>query len=158
MRSHNDLPFSSTLLVIVSWFNEDQGNITGFANASFDINLNIPIEANQWEGAGATVTSLTVIQSSTTVPGEVDYPDQFYNFTDDVYGTVLEPGKTYEAEMNIEINLAVERTYNFLVSMEALGANGRPCTGTDLISFTAGGSPASIGIGSGCPELDRFLF
>jgi hypothetical protein len=140
--------------VIVSWYNEKQGNITGFDNQTFSLKLNIPIGANQWEGDGSVVTSLLVAQTTTSAPGEVEYPPVFYNFTNLVAGTVLQAGETFVVDdLSIEINLAVEQEYNFLITLTTEGTNGRPCTGSELLSFTAGGSPAAIGVGSGCPEL-----
>ena len=141
------------ILVIVSWFNEEQGNITGFDSVDLGIDLNIPLDAGQFEGDGATVTSLQVVQSTTSQTGNPDFPSEFYDLTDDVAGLVLSAGDNLEVSIPITLNLALKLDYNFLVTMSATGINGQNCTGTEILAFTAGGSPAEIGIGTGCPEL-----
>ena len=139
--------------VIVSWYNEEQGNITGFDSVDLGIDLRIPIDAGQFAGDGTTVTGLAVIQSTTSQNGDPDFPSKFYDLSKVVAGTNLTAGESLEVNLPITLNLALELDYEFLITMTASGTTGQNCTGTKLLSFTVGGSPSKIGIGSGCPEL-----
>ena len=139
--------------MIVSWYNEEQGNITGFDSVDLGVDLSIPIGATQFQGDGATVTGLSIVQSTSSQTGNPQFPSEFFDLSEDVAGTVLNAGDTLEVTIPITLNLALELDYEFLVTITATGTSGQNCTGTELFSFTAGGSPADIGIGSGCPEL-----
>lgn len=138
----------------MSWFNEEQGNITGFDSASFSVVVTIPIESTEFEGDGAVVTGLTVAQATTSPEGDVQIPPQFFNFTEEVAGTVLTAGSTLEAAIEIELNLALELVYDFLVTLTADGVSGQECIGTEILSFTAGGSLTNDGLGTGCEGAD----
>ena len=116
--------FGSVQLVI--WVNEDQGTVSCFANQTFNLDITVPIEL---EGGPATVTSLTVASN-------VD--PFFFNLTDKVAGAVVDAGDTLEASIAIPIDLTVKQTYNLLITLTALTADGRDCRATDLVSFTAG--------------------
>ena len=139
--------------VIVSWYNEEQGNITGFDSVDLGIDLSIPLDAGQFAGDGATVTGLAVIQSTTSQNGDPDFPSKFYDLSMVVAGTNLMAGESLEVNLPLTLNLALELDYEFLVTMTATSTSGHNCTGTEFLTFTAGGSPAAIGIGSGCPKL-----
>ena len=140
----------SFLAVIVGWYNEEQGNITGFDNTTFSVSVDIPIDAVQFEGQPATVTGLTILKSSTTSDGITATPE-FFNLTDSVAGTQVGPGETFDAELAIPINLAVEAEYTFLVTLSAETVTGVDCTATEILQFTAGGSPLELGSTQACP-------
>ena len=137
--------------VIVGWFNEEQGNITGFANTSFAVSVDIPIDAIQFAGQDATVSGLTILKSSTTVGSNITAPTELYNLTDVVAGTQVGPGETFDADLNLPIDLGVEREYTFLVTLTAATASGVDCTATEVLQFTAGGSPLELGSIQTCP-------
>ena len=140
------------MTVIVSWCNEDQGCIRAFDNSDFQVSIDIPISPG-FEGDGATVTSLLVASTSSSVEGEVQYPPQFYNFTDAVFGVPLVAGETLEIDADVPINLAVERQYTFLITMTAETAEGLECTGVELLNFTAGGANVGPDGGGTCAAL-----
>ena len=140
------------LAVIVSWCNVDQGCIRAFDNADFQVNIDIPI-APDFSGSGATVTSLLVASTSSSVEGEIQYPPQFYNFTDAVLGVPLVAGETLEIDADVPINLAVQRDYTFLITMTAETTEGLECTGVELLNFTAGGANIGPEGGGTCAAL-----
>lgn len=49
--------------MIWGWFNEEQGNITGAVNQTFEVDATIPFAA-EFEGGDATITGLTVITTA----------------------------------------------------------------------------------------------
>lgn len=140
--------------MIVGWFNEEQGNITGFDNTTFSVAVDIPIDAAQFEGQPATVSGLTILKSSTTVDGITSAPE-FFNLTDSVAGTQVGPGETFDADLAIPINLAIEQEYTFLVTLSAQTVTGVDCTATEILQFTAGGSPLDLGSTQACPGQDE---
>lgn len=111
---------------LIQWVNEDQGVISCFANQTFDLDITVPISI---EGGPATITSLTVASN-------VD--PFFFNFTDEIGGTFLSAGETLSTSIDVPLDLTHRKTYNFLITVLALTANGQTCRGTDLQSFTAG--------------------
>ena len=114
--------------------------------------MSIPIGAGQFDGDGATVTGLSVVSSTTSENPDIpDFPSEFFDLSEEVAGTVLNAGETLEVTIPITLNLALELDYEFLVTMTATGTAGQNCTGTEFFEFTAGGSPAAIGIGTSCP-------
>lgn len=144
-------------VVIVSWTNEDQGNVAAVESVLFNIDQQI--------GDKATVTGVTFVQSTTSQIGNPDFPSKFYNFSDNVAGTVVGPGDTLEMSLPITLNLAFEVDYEFVVTITAIGANGQNCTAMNRLSFTAGGALASCPGASnpppsGSPQLglcDRYV-
>lgn len=112
--------------ILVQWTNEEQGTISCFANQTFDIEVDIPID---FEGGPATVTSLTVASN-------VD--PFFFNLTDSVAGLTVGAGETFQTSVAIPIDLTEKKDYNMLVTLEAETAAGGVCSATDLVSFTAG--------------------
>ena len=141
--------------MIYGWYNEEQGNITGAANNTFGVSVDIPVDAVQFAGEDATVTSLVIVQSSVAAEGEIQFPPEVFNVTSAVAGTQVGAGETFNADVNIPINLAVEQNYTFLISMTAETASGIECNANSLLQFTAGGSPLDIGSTNECPEDDR---
>ena len=141
--------------VVVGWFNEEQGLITGFDNATFAVTVDIPIGA-QLNGQSATVSSLTIAQTTSSAPGNPVTPPKFFNLTDQVAGTVLTEGSTFEVETEIELDLSLEQDYIMLITLVAETETGKPCTSTGLYNFTAGGSIAAPDTPGACPELRRY--
>jgi hypothetical protein len=84
------------------------------------------------------LTSLAIAQETVS---SIDGSTQtaFYDFTDEVAGTVLTNGDTLSANTDIPINLAIESEYNFVISMTGVTNTGQECTANEVLSFTAGG-------------------
>ena len=112
--------------ILVQWTNEEQGTISCFANQTFNIEVDIPID---FQGGPATVSSLTVASN-------VD--PFFFNLTQSVAGVAVNAGETFQTSVAVPIDLTEKRTYNMLVTLEAETAGGAKCTATDLVTFTAG--------------------
>lgn len=112
--------------ILVQWTNEEQGTISCFANQTFNLDVDIPID---FEGGPATVTSLTVASN-------VD--PYFFNLTDSVFGVVADAGDTFSTSINVPVDLTEKRTYNMLITLTAETVTGTICTATDLVTFTAG--------------------
>ena len=112
--------------ILVQWTNEEQGTISCFANQTFQIEVDIPID---FEGGPATVTSLTVASN-------VD--PFFFNLTDSVAGVSVDAGDTFQTTVAVPIDLTEKKTYNMLVTMQAETAAGATCVATDLVTFEAG--------------------
>lgn len=116
--------FGAVQLVI--WVNEDQGTVSCFANQTFNLDITVPIDI---QGGPATVESLTV--ASNVEPF-------FFNLTDKVNGIVLNAGDNLATSLSIPIDLTQKRTYNLLITLLAITAEGQECRATELTSFTAG--------------------
>ena len=116
--------FGATQLVI--WVNEDQGVVSCFANQTFNLDITVPIEL---QGGPATVTSLTVASN-------VD--PFFFNLTDRIAGTVVDAGDSLQTSFAIPIDLTIKRTYNLLLTLSAVTADGRDCHAAELMTFIAG--------------------
>ena len=112
--------------ILVQWTNEEQGTISCFANQTFNLEVDIPID---FEGGPATVTGLTVASN-------VD--PYFFNLTESVFGVVANAGDTFSTSINVPVDLTEKRTYNMLITLTAETATGVVCTATDLVTFTAG--------------------
>jgi len=111
---------------LVEWVNDVQGTVSCFANQSFELDITIPIDI---EGGPATVTGLVVASN-------VD--PFFFNLTDQVAGTVVDAGGSFNVEVGIPIDLTTRMTYNLLITVDAVTRLGRLCRATELTSFTAG--------------------
>ena len=111
---------------LVLWVNEDQGTVSSFVNQTFNLDVAVPIELG---GGPATVTSLTVASNIDPF---------FFNLNDMVAGTVLDEGHTLETLIAIPIDLTTRHTYNLLITLSAVTADGRDCRATELVSFTSG--------------------
>jgi hypothetical protein len=109
---------------LVEWINEEQGLVSCFANASFDLAITIPFTIT---GSELTVTELFSITTFGV-----------YNLTDEVYGTVLQPGATITADFQVTIDLATPRVYTFLTTIAGVTDLGVECRGVDFYNFTAG--------------------
>ena len=137
-------------IAIVGWFNEEQGNITGFANTSVSVTASIPISADLLgdTGGSATVDTLTIITTATPVDGSEALPPTFFNLTDSVAGVVLQPDQEFKAEIAVPLDLGIPYNYNFLITLTATTDAGRVCTGTGLLDFQAGGLPPGLEFGN----------
>jgi hypothetical protein len=111
---------------LVEWLNDAQGKISCFVSQNFELDITIPIDI---EGGPATVTGLTV--ASNVEP-------YFFNLTDDVFGTVVPAGGTFQADIGVPIDLTQKKTYTLLITVDAVTTIGRLCRATELTSFTAG--------------------
>lgn len=141
--------------VIWGWYNEEQGNITGATNFDFGVSVDLPIDAVEYGGEDFTVTGLTIVVSSTpTAIGVFEFPPVTYDLTDSVVGTTVASGSSLDADLSIDLNMAVEQEYTFLITMTAETASGVECTANELIQFTAGGSPLDLGFLNDCPGED----
>jgi hypothetical protein len=109
---------------LVEWYNEEQGLISCFANATFDLSVTIPIDI---QGDTLTLTSLVSITSWGV-----------FNLTDDVFGQVVQPGDTIEASFTVTLDLTQVRTYELLTEIIGVTDQGVECRGVDFYSFTAG--------------------
>ena len=121
--------------VIVGWYNEEQGNITGFTNYSFTIDIDVPIEAN-FGGDTITVTTLVIAQQTTWPDGTTQ--SNLYDLSDEVAGIVVESGDTFSAGIELDVDLSLQKDYAFVITMTGVTDSGQECTGTELLDFTAG--------------------
>jgi len=109
---------------LVEWFNEEQGLISCFANATFDFEITIPFDIR---GDSITLTSLTSITSWGV-----------FNLTDDVFGLTLVPGDTLQASFTVTLDLTEVRTYELLTQIVGVTDQGVECRGVDFYTFEAG--------------------
>jgi hypothetical protein len=109
---------------LVEWINEEQGLVSVFANASFDLAITIPFTI---VGTELTVTELFSITTFGV-----------YNLTDEVYGMRLQPGSTITADFQVTIDLSTPQTYTFLTTIAGVTDLGVECRGVDFYNFTAG--------------------
>jgi hypothetical protein len=98
---------------IVGWFNEEQGEVSCFANATFDMAITIPVTIT---GETITLSSFVIISTFGT-----------YNLTDEYAGTVLEPGDTIETAIQVTLDLTVRRRYTFLATIVGETDEGVEC-------------------------------
>lgn len=111
---------------LVVWKNEDQGTVSCFSNRTFLLDITVPIDI---EGGTATLESLTV--GSNVDPF-------FFNLTDKVAGIEADGGDIIQVEISIPVDLTERRTYNLLITLNAVTPQGRDCSVTELTSFSAG--------------------
>jgi len=109
---------------LVEWFNEEQGLISCFANATFDLSVTIPLTI---EGDSLTVTSLISITSWGV-----------FNLTDEVFGQVLQPGDTIEASFTVTLDLTSVQRYELLTEIIGFTDEGVICRGVSFYFFVAG--------------------
>jgi hypothetical protein len=140
-------------MVIAGWFNEEQGNITGFDNVTAIVDATIDLTADLFSDGPATVQTLSILETRTETVTGIELPATFYNLTSSVAGTVLNPGDEFRVEAAIPIDLSLEYRYEFLVTMTATKASGQVCTGNGLLEFTRGGLPELEAGGPSCEAI-----
>lgn len=113
-------------LQLVQWVNDIQGVVTCFANQTFDLDITVPLDV---QGGPATLTNLMI--ASNVEPF-------FFNMTDKVAGSVLEPGETFSTSISVPLDLTTRKVYNFAISVQAATSTGQICNANNLQSFTAG--------------------
>lgn len=111
---------------LVLWANEDQGVVSCFANQTFNLEVQIPIDI---VGGPATITGLTI--SSNVDPF-------FFNLTDRVAGTVAGAGDIIQTSIAIPIDTSERKTYTMVMTLAAETEAGVSCIATNLVKFTAG--------------------
>ena len=114
---------------LVQWTNEDQGNITCFANITYDFLLEIPIGIE-----GQTFIFSSVTGQASFLPGD----DISFDLTDQVAGEVYEPGEFVPLTLQAELDLTVRKTYFILIRVTGETEAGVFCFGFGREEFTAG--------------------
>ena len=111
---------------LVSFFNGIQGNVTCFETFSLMINVVLPIDVR---GDSATFQSMT---AQTNFAG-------FLDLTDQVVGTVVQPGGSVAVMLQGALDLTQRREYTAVFSVTAItNPTGEICEGMSFDSFTAG--------------------
>jgi hypothetical protein len=109
---------------VVEWVNEEQGVVSSFANASFDVSVTIPMDIT---GSTLTLESFFAVTNFGV-----------YNFTDDVIGQVVVPGASVQVTFDVTFDLTQPRRYTILAEIEGTTDEGSVCTGTAFYNFTTG--------------------
>jgi hypothetical protein len=114
---------------LVEFFNEEQGNVSCFAALEFDLDIMIPITI---EGEEICLETLTAI---TNFVGDLDLSEQ-------VAGVCVPPGGTVTVTLGATIDATTQQRYSVLATLTGFEQPSQQfCTGTDFISFVAGGLP-----------------
>jgi uncharacterized repeat protein (TIGR01451 family) len=114
---------------LVSFFNEEQGNVSTFEFLEFDLDIQIPITI---EGEEICLETLTAI---TNFVGDLDLSDQ-------VAGMCIPPGGTITVTLGATIDASMQQRYSVLATLTGFQQPSQQfCMGTDFISFVAGGLP-----------------
>lgn len=113
---------------LVEFFNELQGNVTCFAAAEFDFEVQIPIDV----AAGTTSVRLETLTALTSFAG-------FQDLTPQIAGEVVEAGGSINVSVNATLDLTVYKRYTILSTLVGTGLpNNIACRGTDFNTFFAG--------------------
>jgi len=124
---------------LVEWFNEEQGLISCFANATFDLVVTIPLDIR---GDSITLASLISITSWGV-----------FNLTDEVFGLTLSPGDSVEASFSVTLDLTTRQQYSLLTEIIGTTDTGAECRGVDFYAFVAG-NPLPPGVPTVTPTLE----
>jgi hypothetical protein len=117
---------------IVEFTNEEQGLVSCFQTFSFDLQIAIPIAVEG--GEAITLTNLT---ADTNFAG-------FFDLTDQVAGTTVQPGESVVATLEGTVDFSTEKTYALDFRIEGTNSDGELCIGQDSLSFVAGGLPPQV--------------
>jgi hypothetical protein len=109
---------------LVEWINEEQGVVSSFANATFDVSVTVPIDIT---GSGLTLTSMFAVTNVGV-----------FNFTDEVSGQTIDAGDSVEVSYDATLDLSTEQRYTILAEITGTTDAGTTCRGTAFYNFTAG--------------------
>ena len=115
---------------LVQYFNEVQGNVSCFADFSFEIDIEVPISVG---GDNVTLTSLV---ANTNFAGPIDLTSQ-------VAGQVVSPGGSVQVTLQGTIDASIRRMYVLMIEIAGTKASGQICKGSDTLSFEGGNVPGA---------------
>lgn len=108
---------------IVQFFNEIQGNVTSYIDASFQLSVQIP---SRFDGDNATMQTLVSI---TNFAGTV-------NLTSRINGQTLSPGSNIAIFLNTTLDYSTRKRYTALTTASATSNPiGNLCKGSDFYAF-----------------------
>ena len=110
---------------LVQFFNSEQGNVTCFADATFDFDILIPITIT---GGSITLESLKILSNF----------DGFIDLSDQIQGRVVSAGDTVPVTLQVNFDLTERRRYTLFAQLSGTGSQGEQCLGQDFESFFAG--------------------
>ena len=114
---------------LVQWFNEEQGNVTCFADVQFDLQLSLPF---QFGGDSFTIESFFIITNFASPPT--------LDLTNQVQGKIVSKDTSIPITLNSTFDLTVRREYEIISAIQGTSNNNDAlqCTGFDQHSFFAG--------------------
>ena len=115
---------------LVEWVNDEQGQVTSYANVSFTITVSVPMEDEVHSVRLKTLSSSTSFGT--------------FNLTEQVYGTVVASGESVATTIVARIDLTVNRRNTLLTTATGQRSGAMECRGIDFYAFIAGTSAQTI--------------